>query len=184
MSIRSPDAVRRVVTGHDPAGRAIVVSDDIVDPLTSSLAETFALCSIWGSDAPPTFPDNGSRPKVRTYFPPVGGFRFVIASLPPGEGLRGPLGAAVVADLDATFPGMMTFHELDEAGVHTTPTIDFEVVLAGECSLELDNGVEICLRQGDTLVQNGTRHRWLNKGSTACRIAIFLVGAHDSRFGT
>ena len=51
-------------------------------------------------------------------------------------------------------------------GMHTTATIDFEVVLDGEIWLELDDGVEVHLRAGDTVVQNGTRHAWRNHGDT------------------
>jgi quercetin dioxygenase-like cupin family protein len=48
--------------------------------------------------------------------------------------------------------------------MHTTDTIDFEVVLSGEVTLELDDGVKKVLRSGDTMVQNGTRHRWGEPG--------------------
>jgi hypothetical protein len=61
----------------------------------------------------------------------------------------------------------------------TTDTIDFEVILDGEVWLELDDGVEVHLRPGDTVVQNGTRHAWRNHGDAPCRLAVFIVGAHD-----
>jgi mannose-6-phosphate isomerase-like protein (cupin superfamily) len=32
------------------------------------------------------------------------------------------------------------------------------------------------LRAGDTVVQNGTRHRWRNEGTEPCRIVVFMVG--------
>ena len=54
-----------------------------------------------------------------------------------------------------------------DPGMHTTDTIDFEVVLEGTITLELDDGAEVTLRPGDTVVQNGTRHRWKNP-ATAC----------------
>jgi quercetin dioxygenase-like cupin family protein len=68
--------------------------------------------------------------------------------------------------------------------MHTTDTIDFEVVLSGEVILELDDGVEKLLRPGDTVVQNGTRHRWSNRGTEPAVMAVFTIGAHragDSR---
>ena len=49
--------------------------------------------------------------------------------------------------------------------MHTTDTIDFEYVLSGEIALELDDGAEVVLHPGDTVVQNGTRHRWHNRSS-------------------
>ena len=54
--------------------------------------------------------------------------------------------------------------EPDAPGMHTTATIDFEVVLEGEVWLELDDGEEVHLRVGDCVVQNGTRHAWRNRG--------------------
>src|SRR5437870_5001890 len=33
------------------------------------------------------------------------------------------------------------------------------------------------LRAGDSVVQNGTRHRWRNPGTEPCLMAIFMVGA-------
>jgi quercetin dioxygenase-like cupin family protein len=61
--------------------------------------------------------------------------------------------------------------------MHTTDTIDFEVILAGELVLELDDGAEKVLRPGDTVVQNGTRHRWHNRGSEPATMAVFMTGA-------
>jgi quercetin dioxygenase-like cupin family protein len=66
--------------------------------------------------------------------------------------------------------------------MHTTATIDFEVVLEGEVWLELDNGAVAHLRAGDTVVQNGTRHAWHNRGTLPARLAVFIVGAHHARF--
>ena len=66
---------------------------------------------------------------------------------------------AGLAELEARLPGAGLYFEPDNPGMHTTPTIDFEVVLDGEVWLELDDGAEVLLRPGDTVVQNGTRHR-------------------------
>jgi quercetin dioxygenase-like cupin family protein len=65
--------------------------------------------------------------------------------------------------------------------MHTTSTIDFEVVLEGEVWLELDDGKEVHLKPGDTVVQNGTRHAWRNHGTVPARLAVFLIGAPRKR---
>ena len=75
-------------------------------------------------------------------------------------------------------PGLLGEMEPDDPGMHTTDTIDMEVILSGEVILELDDGEERLLRAGDTVIQNGTRHRWRNPGSEPCVMAIFMVGAH------
>ena len=69
--------------------------------------------------------------------------------------------------------------ETDDPGMHTTDTIDLEVILSGEAViLELDGGAEKRFGPGDTIVQNGTRHRWRNPGSEPAVMAIFMLGAH------
>jgi quercetin dioxygenase-like cupin family protein len=61
--------------------------------------------------------------------------------------------------------------------MHRTDTVDFEYVLSGEVWLQLDDGIEVLLRAGDTLIQNGTRHGWRNKGTEPCRMVVILIGA-------
>ena len=41
-------------------------------------------------------------------------------------------------------------------------------------------GAEVTLHAGDTVVQNGTRHRWKNPGDTPARMALFICGANHS----
>ena len=80
-----------------------------------------------------------------------------------------------------TCPGLPGYMEPDAPGMHTTDTIDFEVVLEGEIWLELDDGVTVHLKAGDTVVQNGTRHAWRNHGTETCRLAVFICGAHHDQ---
>jgi quercetin dioxygenase-like cupin family protein len=47
-------------------------------------------------------------------------------------------------------------------------------------ALELDDGAEVVLGPGDTVVQNGTRHRWRNAGDTTARLAVFMCGANHT----
>ena len=54
------------------------------------------------------------------------------------------------------------------------------LVVSGEVWLELDDGAEVCLKRGDTVVQNGTRHRWSNRGSEPAVLAVGIIGANRS----
>ena len=178
--------VRRVVTGHDAAGKAVFASDSLVEPVTSPLLPGLAFHQLWNGDAAPTFPDDGARPPTSTYFPRVGGFRFNFFTLPPegGPDLDPDLDvAAALAELDEALPGLFAHNETEDPGMHTTATIDFEVVLSGEVVLELDDGATVHLRPGDTVVQNGTRHKWANPGTVPATIAVFLVGAEHDKVG-
>jgi quercetin dioxygenase-like cupin family protein len=176
--------VRRVVTGHDAAGKAVFVSDDRVVPVTTTLSAGSEFHQLWGADEPPHFPDDGALPPYRTYFPPVGGFRFGHFTLPPAGSAELPADldvAAALAEMEEKLPGMTSYMEPDAPGMHTTATVDFEVVLSGQVTLELDDGASVTLGPGDTVVQNGTRHRWSNPGDVPVVIAVFLVGAHHDR---
>lgn len=171
--------IRRVVTGHTPDGKATVASDTEVDPVTVALLPGMEFHRLWGADSAPTFPDDGSPHSFSTYFPPVGGFRFGLFTLPPDSVTP----AAEVEmewalkEAEEKLPGAVAHLEPDNPGMHTTDTIDFEYVISGEVWLELDDGVKVHLRAGDTVVQNGTRHAWRNKGSEPCRMVTILVGA-------
>jgi len=72
----------------------------------------------------------------------------------------------------------------DEAGMHRTATIDYDIVLEGTIGLELDDGVEVTLGPGDVVVQNGTRHRWHNRGEVVARLLSVTIGArHEIKGG-
>ena len=173
--------VRRVVTGHDASGKAVFVSDEEVDGFRPTLTPGSEFHLLWGGDEAPHFPDDGSRPTTDRYFPPVGGFRFGFFAVPPGDrrdaAPPGDLEGAL-AEFEANLPGLPGYMEPDAPGMHTTDTIDFEVVLEGEIWLELDDGATVHLKAGDTVVQNGTRHAWRNNGTETCRLAVFICGAH------
>jgi mannose-6-phosphate isomerase-like protein (cupin superfamily) len=171
---------RRVVTGHDSGGKAVIVSDDVVAPVTLALLPGTEFHELWGADATVTFPDDGSRPVAERYFPQVGGFRFTFFTIPPDAGAGVPadldLGSAL-AEFDEKLPGLAEYLEADDPGMHTSATIDLGVVLSGQATLELDEGVKVTLNVCDTYIQNGTRHRWSNTGDVPAVLAVVAVGA-------
>ena len=174
--------IRRVVTGHTLEGKARIASDTEVDGITVALAPGVEFHRLWGADKAPTFPDDGSPLPFNTYFPAVGGFRFGLFSIPPQTVVpSGKLDIeAALKEIEEKLPGLAATLEPANPGMHTTDTIDYEYVISGEVWLELDDGVEVHLRAGDTVVQNGTRHAWRNKGSEPCRMVVCLIGAHRS----
>src|SRR4051794_20013880 len=128
--------VRRVVTGHRD-GKAVFVSDGVVEPQTMALMPGSAFHLLWGGDQAPTFPDDGTEPAHPAYFPPVGGYRFGWFTVPPAS-TAPPEGVDIqagIAEVEQKLPGLMSHMEQDNPGMHTTNTIDFEVVLSGEVVL-------------------------------------------------
>jgi quercetin dioxygenase-like cupin family protein len=146
--------VRRVVTGHDAKGRAIVLFDGEQENVVSRRPGQ-AACVFWTTEGVPA-DNNGNTDaalrEVGTCIP--GGTVFRVVEYQPGVTPRR----------------------------HRTDSIDYAVVIRGEISMELD-GTEVTLRQGDVLVQRGTVHNWVNRGTEPCLIAFVLVGAHPVEVG-
>lgn len=171
---------RRVVTGHSPDGKAIVASDaEVGEVITNDLFPGFELRTLWAGDEAPAYPDDGSPPESTSWFPPVGGFRFFQFTVPPdGSEPPGDIDPdAAVAAMEAVAPGLMATMEPDNPGFHTSDTVDVLFVVSGSCVLELDDSATIELREGDTLVQSGTRHAWRNPGGEPCLLVGRLAGA-------
>ena len=144
--------VRVVATGHDASGKAVFVSDTEVAPVTLDLMPGAEFHRLWGGDETSRFPDDGALPAHETIFPPVGGFRFLLFTVPPSGAPAAPPVAdpeSARAQLEAALPGAMAYMEPDAPGMHTTDTIDFEIVLEGEVWLELDDGVEVGFQVSD-----------------------------------
>lgn len=99
-----------MVTGHDASGKSMFVSDDNVAPLP-----TIGFLRLWGGDATPQLPDDGTLPEHHAYFPPVGGFRFGMFSLSP-DGGTAETGAGLV-----DFEGTVVLEPDDGAGVTLHP---------------------------------------------------------------
>ena len=175
--------VRRVATGHDADGKAVFASDEEVEGVTLDLLPGYEFHRLWGTDAPPNFPDDGSAATGLSYFPPLGGIRFGMFTVAPDS--VAPLDdldvEAALAEIEEQLPGMAGHMEPDEPGMHTTATIDFEYVVSGRCILELDDGATVELGPGDTVVQNGTRHAWRNPFDAPCVMVVVLSGAHHAR---
>jgi mannose-6-phosphate isomerase-like protein (cupin superfamily) len=168
--------VRRVVTGHDALGKAVIVEDDVIEPTTVALTAT-VYHELWRADSMPTLPNAGVNGVKTTFFPPVGGYRFFLFTLPHAAGdLDGIDIEASLREMQEKLPGVLETNEFDQPGMHTTDTVDMEIVISGEIVLELDDGVETTLHAGDVNIQNGTRHRWHNRGSEPAVIAVAMVG--------
>jgi quercetin dioxygenase-like cupin family protein len=173
--------VRRVVTGHDANGKAIVISDapapfvhvNAVDPEWYSTdiwrtGETPA--RIMRAAAEPTLGPRRQLPAKRgtvlriNHFPPEGE---AVRRMDPAAS-RAAF-AALGNEQAATF-GKGGRHPL----MHRTETIDYAIVLSGEITMVLDD-VDVTLRAGDVVVQCGTNHAWSNRSNAPCVVAFVLI---------
>ncbi|HWM78963.1 MAG TPA: cupin domain-containing protein, partial [Methylomirabilota bacterium] len=65
---------------------------------------------------------------------------------------------------------------------HRTDSIDYIVVISGEIDMELDESV-VHLKAGDVMVQRGTIHNWINRGTAPCLLAVVLIDAKSVEAG-
>lgn len=170
--------LRRVVTGHDETGKAIVVFDDDV-PNKVVRPETGIVASwIWiTSSSPADITVNTDASSVRRGLtPPPGGSIFRIVDFPPTAGSEANLDHHTISSslgLDQTSgKRRAATHPL----MHFTETIDYAIVMSGEIDMMLDDSV-VHLKAGDVIVQQATNHAWINHGSESCRIAFVLIDA-------
>ncbi len=178
--------VRCIVTGQDSSGKSVIMRNGPVEPVTLALLPGYEFHRLWGSDSVPELPSDGTPPPHPRYFPPKNGFRFGFFTLPPDAqtNVGQIVTAAAIEELQRKLPGMMEVLEVDHPdhpGMHTTDTVDFDVVVSGEVYLELDDGAEVLLKTGDCVIQNGTRDAWHNRSAEKCVIAVTLIGAERKR---
>jgi len=164
--------VRRIVTGHTPGGQSVVASDDQVATMPVGGNGT-GVALLWGRDDHGDFPDDGGPQPMATSFPPVGGCACAIWELAPEDDEFD----------DFIVQALEPWADANEPGMHRTATLDYDIVLEGVIGLELDNGVEVMLGPGDIVVQNGTRHRWRNRGDSIARMVAVTVGAQNRLTG-
>ena len=141
--------IRRVVTGHDDSGKAVVQIDEVCRNVISR-RERHHSCVVWSTAS---FPVNNSGNDDESARP--------VGALPPD---------GTVFRIIEYGPGVAPRN-------HRTSTIDYAVVISGEIDMELDEGT-VHLKSGDVLVQRGTIHNWVNRGSEPCVIAFVLIAAH------
>lgn len=107
--------------------------------------------------------------------------RSVVWTTGPGSDANNdPADGALRPGAGITMPGGTLLRVIEQAPgaetpMHRTSSIDYAIVLEGECELELDSGEVRSLGPGDVVVQRGTRHRWRNPGDRPCRYAFVLV---------
>jgi hypothetical protein len=49
--------------------------------------------------------------------------------------------------------------------------------------MELEAGQEVHLKSGDVMVQRGTVHNWINRGTQSCVLAVILIHAQPVEAG-
>ena len=140
--------VRRVVTGHDANGRAIIKDDKIMDNVVQARPGA-TWTNLWTTEGPIDNNDesDGARRPVATSHD--NGSVFRIVRYEPGVSRRN----------------------------HRTDSLDYGICLAGQLDMEMDDGVVVHLKPGDVVVQRGTIHNWANNANEPAVMAFVLLAA-------
>ncbi len=144
------EKIRRVVTGHNPDGTAIFVSDNQYETVVISSGDA-AMASMWTTTTVPADLNDETDGRERD----------------AGTTLKGGSVIRIVDMLpNASSP------------MHRTSSIDYGIVISGKIELELDNQVFKTIEAGAIIVQRGTIHKWRNPSSAeTCRIVFVLTEA-------
>ena len=162
--------VRRVVTGHRD-GKAVVLFEGAAPNQKLRQASGLVSTLLWVSDETPADISGAEDRSLREIGvpPPASGSIFRVVDFPPESGARSR--DAILKEMGVSDPGGAR-----HAAMHRTRSIDYAVVLEGEIDMLLDDS-EVHLKAGDVLVQQGTNHAWVNRGSRPCRMAFVLIDA-------
>ena len=172
--------IRRIVTGHDDSGKAIVESDGIAPNMKVRPGAGFVSSLLWVTDETPARMDLRQDRADRTIGvpPPANGSILRVVDFPPvtkeAEAIdQKELVRSMGADHHSV-DGKQARH----AYMHRTKSVDYAIVLEGEIDMLLDDS-EVHMKAGDFLVQQGTNHAWVNRSDRMCRMAFVLIDGVD-----
>lgn len=177
--------VRRVVTGHDKDGKAVVLSDGPA-PFLHTIGPNWFSSDIWRThDTPATITAAAPEPTLgpRRQLPAKNGTVIRIGTIPPESEKVRNMDPAAAKEFYARNLGNAAASQHKDGGrhpmMHRTETIDYAIVLSGEITMVMDDS-EVTLHTGDVLVQCGTKHAWSNRSDQPCKIAFILIdGQYD-----
>ena len=177
------EGIRRIVTGHDASGKAIVISDGPTPNVKESPNRPgVRFHNVWVMDGAPAKingpVETAPAGKAISLEPPKQGNNLRIVEFPPEKTYIDKVDKDMA---QKAFGEMGAGHALHSGTgkashpfMHATKTVDYGIVLEGEIWLVLDDS-EVLMKQSDICVQRGTNHAWANRSDKKCVIAFILV---------
>ena len=173
--------MRRVVTKLDESGKAVGMLDSRLQ-LTAPRPPNYA-ANLWVTDKSlPDFSWTDDRGKTKVgLVPPKSGTVFRVVDFAPESAPGHPSDMnymmRIVGD-EAPAKGRPPSHPM----MHRTRSLDYAIIMSGEIDMELDDTV-VHLKAGDVMVQRGTIHNWINRGTQPCLLAVILIAAKSVEAG-
>ena len=147
--------IRRIITGHDDDGVAIVKRDEILK--SHERLPGYQAMTVWCTNE---FPVNNNEDAFN-------------------DGEPGPKGQRVLMRMGELQP-----NEHSSTRMHRTETLDYAIILSGESDMELDNGEIVKgLKAGDVIIQRGTNHGWANRSKGPVKYLFILIDAQPVKVG-
>jgi Cupin domain len=174
--------IRRIVTGHDAGGNAIIQEEGPPARIQRIGGEHGPLFyEVWNTRETPARIDKGSGEPAEagiSLAPPQNGTRIRVLDIEPDDpsirNLTPEQARAHFAEIGATDASSHAGAASRHAFMHRTETVDYGIMLEGELTLLMDEG-ETVVRRGDIVIQRGTNHGWANRSGKPCRIAFVLI---------
>jgi mannose-6-phosphate isomerase-like protein (cupin superfamily) len=173
------DPIRRIVTTHDPDGKAVILSDGPapnVGVRSSGIKSTL----LWTTQGMPVNYSNADRGALKIGTGPPPGMTILrVVEFPPADASHSVAeSAAVLAEMGIAPPSGER-RPPRHPHMHATDSVDYAIVLEGEIDMLLDDD-EVHVKAGDILIQQGTNHAWVNRSARPCKIAFVLIDAAGS----
>ncbi|MGO7897236.1 cupin domain-containing protein [Rhizobium ruizarguesonis] len=169
---------RRVVTGLKD-GKSVFVSDGPPPNAHIYTSVPGHMTSVlYATASKPRLPqDHAEQAPPHIRIPPEPGeTKLMVVVFPPDSVFATVDHQAAFEEQALHIPGLIQAFEAEAPGMHTTKSVDYDIVLDGEVWLELDDGAETLLKQGDIVVQCGTRHAWRNRSDKPATLCFILIG--------
>ncbi|GJE89078.1 cupin domain-containing protein [Phanerochaete sordida] len=156
----APEPVRRIITGHDAAGKAVVADDEPVAGYPFAGSRTL-FTDLWWQDGFPARNDDSVADGVARHDKVIinpNGSAFRVVDTPP--------------------------HTKSSPHIfHRTISLDYGILISGTLTLVLDDGKRVVMKPGDVVVQRGTIHAWVNETDEWARMYFVLLPSHKVKVG-
>ena len=172
--------IRRIVTTNDKAGKSGVMTDGAATNIMTVLTE------IWQTEAGPFNHTDGIDHGALSdqLDPPKGGTVFRYFEIGPESDTAHLSDAEKRQANKEWFAAMKGAHLQPDTSIHPamhqSNSTDYIVLLRGEITLILERE-ERTLKPFDCVVQRGTNHAWVNRGTEPALLIAVLV--HDGSAG-
>jgi mannose-6-phosphate isomerase-like protein (cupin superfamily) len=170
--------VRRIVTGHDEAGKAVVLFDGPT-PYVNQRGEGNVVQLCWiTNESPVDLSHTRDQAAQKTGVPPpkAGSICRVVDFAPQTTAEVKHVDHHEILKQMGIDPATQGYQR--HTFTHRTRSIDYAICIEGEIDMLLDD-TQVHMKAGDIMVQQGTNHAWVNTSGKPCRICFVLIDSQD-----